>query len=392
LYAYHKVNPLVLIDKYDVPLNAAHQARCFSYVRDIISAMFSMGLKTNMNLQAAVITGCLQIAKNQIFKGLNNLAIYPVTSAQFANAFGFTEEETLQLLRSYHLEDRITDVKAWYDGYHIGRYEIYNPFSLLNFIRECMVNPKATCGNYWASSSGDALLREMLTSTAGDVSLKETFEKLLSGSSAEVQVDQTIVYDTMTENNAAVMGTLLFSGYLTTREDLGDGKYLLRIPNGEVLSSFRTLAAQYNEEKRAGGVNEFVQLLLDGDAVTASEMLTDKIQSVLCSIDRDDQRGENHYHSFLAGYFSFEKSKIWQVRSQDVRANGRTDFTLINYATNQVIILEEKVARSQEEILPKRREGMAQMRTYNEAYQKDGFSVLDYVIVYYRLSAFITKA
>ncbi|MCH3908000.1 MAG: AAA family ATPase [Sphaerochaeta sp.] len=124
LFTYHHIRPIILIDEYDVPLNTAHQAECFPFVRDIIGAMFSKGLKTNMNVQAAIITGCLQIAKNQIFTGLNNLAIYTVTDPLFTTGFGFTEEETKALLSTFGLQGRMEDVKNNYDGYHIGKEDI----------------------------------------------------------------------------------------------------------------------------------------------------------------------------------------------------------------------------------------------------------------------------
>lgn len=124
--------------------------------------------------------------------------------------------------------------------------------------------------------------------------------------------------------------------------------------------------------------------------------MSDKIRSILCYRDKTDKKDraydENHYHYFLAGYFAFQKSKGWEIRSQNVRANNRTDFSLINYNMNQVIVIEEKVAAVQDEILAKRREGIAQVGRYNEEYRKEGFDVLNYVIAYNNLSAYITKA
>lgn len=171
--------------------------------------MSSAGLKTNQYVQVAIITGCLQITKNQIFTGLNNLEIYPVTRPLYASYFGFTQEETSSLLSYYGLKNKEDEVKTNDNGYYIENLSIYNPFSLLNFVKDVFVDKNTVCKNYWASSSGNALLWEMLESAKDNSKLKAAFEALLSGSSVPVLVDETINYDTMTENNAVIMGTLL---------------------------------------------------------------------------------------------------------------------------------------------------------------------------------------
>lgn len=160
LYRQHGVKPIVMIDEYDVPLNNAHYDHQYKLMVNVMREMFSNGLKTNDSLQAGIITECLQIAKNQIFTGFNNLDVYTVARPLFAQYFGFSKDEAFQLLHTYDLDCRMDDVRDNYDGYRIGKYAIYNPFSLLNFVQDAREGKNAECQNYWASTSGDMLLRQ----------------------------------------------------------------------------------------------------------------------------------------------------------------------------------------------------------------------------------------
>jgi hypothetical protein len=190
----------------------------------------------------------------------------------------------------------------------------------LNFVERAIADKNAFCGNYWASSSGDALLKEMLVSSNTNTELKYAFERLLSRQTVDVLVDKTIVYDTMMESNAAIMGTLLFSGYLTAEKELADGRYLLRIPNYEVLSCFRTLVDACNEEERGKNVNAFIRLLVQQDAIGASEILTEKIQSILCYTDKadkqDQKRNETLITIFLRDISHLKKAKAGRPKAK----------------------------------------------------------------------------
>jgi hypothetical protein len=303
LYLKNKVKPLVFIDEYDVPLNDAHQHGFFDAFVSVISGMFSSGLKDNLYVGGAVITGCLQIAKNQIFTGLNNPAICPVTSAKYARYFGFTKDETTELLHYYGLDSRMDDVRDNYDGYSMGKYSIYNPFSVMNFVSDVLADPKISCKNYWASTSGNALLGEMLASCKEKKhdKLKTTFEGLLTGNPvAGIRIDDTIVYATMKESDAAIMGTLLFSGYLTVVKDESDGVYTLRIPNREVLSTFRTLVDQYNETVQASSGGKLLCDFTEGNVPGAETDIADSLKRI---ISLDDLRKDKEYfmHGFLLG-------------------------------------------------------------------------------------------
>jgi len=295
LYLKTKVKPLVFVDEYDVPLNDAHQNGFFDAFVSVISGMFSSGLKDNLYVGGAVITGCLQIAKNQVFTGLNNPAICPVTSAKYAQYFGFTKEETTELLHYYGLDSRMDDVRDNYDGYSMGKYSIYNPFSLVNFVKRAIGDKDAPCGNYWVSTSGNALLKEMLKSCSNETNegLQGKFEALLTGNPvADIRIDDTIVYATMKESDAAIMGTLLFSGYLTVVNDERNGVYTLRIPNREVLSTFRTLVDQYNKKESTVPNGLLLDAFVKGNVIQARSFLENSLKTVISyhdmAIDKED--------------------------------------------------------------------------------------------------------
>jgi hypothetical protein len=391
LYLKNKVKPLVFIDEYDVPLNDAHQHGFFDAFVSVISGMFSSGLKDNLYVKGAVITGCLQIAKNQIFTGLNNPAVYPVTDPTFAQYFGFTKEETAELLHYYGLDSRMDDVRDNYDGYSMGQYSIYNPFSLVNFVKRAVGDKDAPCDDYWSSTSGNALLWEMLESCKENEELREMFEKLLSGGPVErITIDSTIVYSTMKESTAAIMGTLLFSGYLTVVKNEGNDVYTLRIPNKEVLSTFKGLVRQYNERLNKQAVPYLVEKFIDGDIENAQTYINDLLCSVL--VVRDKDTSENNFHYFLAAILAMTKVSRWEILSQDQGRKGFADFAIVG-TNNKAIIIEEKVAKDVDEVDKLYDEGARQIETnaYAEKYEKLHYKLYKYVIVYLDMRANIKK-
>jgi len=388
LFRQYKRKPIVLIDEYDVPLNAAFESGCFDFMRNLIRDMFSNGLKTNDSIQAAVITGCLQIAKNQIFTGLNNLAVHTVTDVLFSKYFGFTEDETIEMLRYYGIDSRNCDVQKNYDGYCIGDDSLYNPFSLLNFVSRAIVSESAECGNYWVSTSGNAQLSKMLSFSSEDPLLKDQFERLLGGQAIQAAVDQSVVYDSMMDNNGAIMGTLLFSGYLTAVQSCGNGEYLLRIPNMEVLSCFKVLAAECNKTASRKNTPLLLKAFLDNDIDRAEEYLDSLFGSILRS--RDKTASESSYHFFLAAVLAMNPLPDWKFSSQDQGIKGFADFVLTN-RTNDAIIIEEKAVSRLNEIRSAAADALKQIdeRKYSADYISAGYNVKEYAIVYFDNTAHI---
>ena len=383
LYLYHHVKPIVLIDEYDVPLNAAHENNYFEYAITLIREMFSRGLKTNQNISGGVITGCLQIAKNQIFTGLNNLSIYSVLDPLYSSVFGFTKEEVRTMLSYYGLLKREEDVKQNYDGYFFGEERVYNPFSILNFISRAISSPSARCESYWSNSSGDALLKEMLLSIKDDAKLKDIFETLLSGRESEVDVDVTVTYDSMTNSFSSIMGTLLFTGYLTAIKALDGNSYLVKIPNREVLSCFKSIVKEYNDKIIKVPYNALVKAFINGDSLTVNALIDRKVSTILSFNDFGIDK-EYAPHLFLLGSLSLDDNQDWMIESQREEGDGRPDISLFNYKEKKAIIIEIKYARKDDKQTLDDLTALALAQIEREHYDKrflnNGYSVVKWGI------------
>ena len=401
LYDYHHIRPIVLIDEYDVPLNTAYNVGLFEFVVNIISSMFSNGLKTNRILEFALITGCLQIAKNQIFTGFNNPTIDTVADYNYSSYFGFTKAETKELLTYYNLDHRYQDVLDCYDGYRIGFDDIINPFSILCFIKKALANNKIACGYYWANTSGNVLLLKMLKSISQKANLKKDFESLLSGQTINVTLDTTVTYDSMIDNDAAIMGTLLFSGYLTRAEEphltdgaeVGESKltYMnswVKIPNNEVMFCFNTIVKEFNKQLSDEKLPFIISSLLDKDIAGTCDYLNNLYSSILEARDKNNK--ENNYHYFLATILALNPVEGWEYRSQDQGKKGYSDFVLVGNRT--AIIIEEKNISSYKEIDKATAEAFKQIKDtdYEARYEKMEYTILKYAIVYCKHEAFIS--
>lgn len=205
LAAFHGKKALILIDEYDVPLENAWENGFYERMLGFIRSLFESALKTNPSLEFAVITGCLRISRESIFTGLNNLEVHSLMSGRYGDSFGFTEAEVRRMLSDYGLEDRVCEVKAWYDGYQIGGQEIYNPWSIVNYIRGAMAGepfPKA----YWSNTSSNSIVKELVENA--DFEARNEIEHLLSGGSIETPVYEDVTYDTVKQSKDSLWNFL----------------------------------------------------------------------------------------------------------------------------------------------------------------------------------------
>ncbi|MDD4397910.1 MAG: hypothetical protein PHT39_10105, partial [Sphaerochaetaceae bacterium] len=232
--------------------------------------------------------------------------------------------------------------------------------------------------------SGNAQLSQMLSFSSEDLLLKDQFERLLGGQSIQASVDQSVVYDSTMDNNGAIMGTLLFSGYLSADHSCGNGEYLLRIPNMEVLSCFRVLAAECNKTASRVKTPILLQAFLDDNINKAEEYLDSLFGSILRS--RDKTARESSYHFFLAAVLAMNPLPDWKFSSQDQGIKGFADFVLTN-RTNDAIIIEEKAVSRLNEI----RSAAVDIdeRKYSADYISAGYNVKEYAIVYFDNTAHI---
>ena len=272
LYKHYGKKTILLIDEYDVPLDKAFQNGYYKEMTTLIRGMFGEALKTNDSLQFAVLTGCLRVSKESIFTGLNNFKVVSITDSRFDEQFGFTDEEVQRLLADYHLKDHIEETKEWYDGYLFGNIEIYNPWSTLMYV-DCKLNSSDNKPiSFWANTSGNDLVVNYIQN--GSDELHEGFEQLIQGKSLTKYIKPELTYREM-DNINNIYSFLLLTGYLKIKEDLGENKYKLIIPNKEVYEIYKQSFMSYFEDYTFVRKENLYQSLVKGDVDHANEILGD---------------------------------------------------------------------------------------------------------------------
>ncbi len=342
MYAYYGKPAILLIDEYDVPLSKASEYGYYSKMLNMIRSIMSTSFKTNRFLQFAVITGCLRIAKESIFTGVNNFKNNSIAGSHYLDSFGFTEEEVEQMLRAAGLIDRLSSVKQWYDGYHFGKYDIYCPWDVLNYVADVLHEPDKAFGNYWKDTSHNSIIKQFVGRDGMDVNDK--FEMLLSGRSIRERIteDSTYYFENAAEND--FWSILYFTGYLTidrvsTAEAVSDdGRVYLKIPNEEIRTIFGDSIVEWFRETigiKTAERNEMFAAWWNGD----EKKVTDAVSVILSDTISYYDYNENYYHAFIAGLFS---GAGYLLSSNDENGIGRSDVIVKDRKTRKVIIIEIK--------------------------------------------------
>lgn len=245
LYTYYQQKVIVLIDEYDVPLQAGYQNNYYEEMVEFLRSVFSSALKTNDALEKGVMTGCLRISKESIFTGLNNFTAYSVLNNISSESFGFTELEVKQLLKDYNLSEKMDEVKEWYDGYQFGNKEIYNPWSTLIYVKNITQDVSFKPISFWANTSGNDIVVKYIQN--GDKKLRKEFDVLMSGQSLIKYIKPELTYREM-DNINNIYSFLLLTGYLKVIKDRGENQYELVIPNKEVFEIYKQSFMSYFED------------------------------------------------------------------------------------------------------------------------------------------------
>ena len=342
---------ILLIDEYDVPLDKAQANGYYQEMLDVIRGMLSTSLKTNEFLKFAVITGCLRIPKESIFTGVNNFAAYSVLDEEFSSYFGFTQEEITDLLKYYHLEDKVDVVKDWYDGYLFGNTEIYCPWDAMSYVSALKMRKKAKPKAYWENTSGNDAFKAFFE-LAGD-SINEQFEALLNGKTITENVTNALTYEEAYKSEENLWSILLMTGYVTVanQEDLEDQDdedgsvgIELRIPNREIVQIFqKAVVEHFKQSVDQNRVSELMNSLWDGDEEKASEILSDLLFETISYWDYH----EDYYHAFLAGIFA---GRGYVPKSNKERGLGRPDVSLKDYKNRRAMIIETKKSDSKDKL------------------------------------------
>lgn len=226
---------VVLIDEYDVPLAKAYENNFYDKMVLLLRNLFGNVLKTNASLAFAVLTGCLRIAKESIFTGLNNFTVYSITDDEFDETFGFTSEEVQEMLSYYGLSSHFEEVKEWYDGYRFGNADVYCPWDVVNYCKDHRESQNAAPKNYWMNTSGNDVINHFIDSISDNGMLtKDVLERWVNGEVITQRVDEMVTYKDLYSNIDNLWSTLFMTGYLTQRGYIGNGYYSLAVPNREI--------------------------------------------------------------------------------------------------------------------------------------------------------------
>ena len=376
----HYGKPIILlIDEYDVPLAKASANGYYKEMLDVMKGIMQ-AMKDNSALQLAVITGCLRIAKESIFTGTNNFVSDTITSSRLNEYFGFTQAEVDQLLQDTGLTDHAEDLKAWYDGYHFGEFDIYCPWDVMNYLQDLQFDPSKKPVSYWKNTSDNAIIRSFIDYSGPSISKK--LELLLSGGYIVQTIEEDLTYDYLHSSEDNLWSILYLTGYLTRVREIpaSDGALALTIPNAEVKEIFRsTIQKWFKDSSQTWNRQAMFQALWAGD----SETLTKEIGKLLRKTISYHDYKEDFYHAFLAGILA---SFHYSVESNREHGEGRSDIVVYDEENSRVVIFEAKVAKSPEE-LPKACDAalrQIEARQYAEDLRDEYDEILCYGIAFYK--------
>lgn len=383
LYAYYQQKVIVLIDEYDVPLQAAYQNNYYEEMVEFLRSVFSSALKTNDALEKGVMTGCLRISKESIFTGLNNFTAYSVLNNISSESFGFTELEVKQLLKDYNLSEKMDEVKEWYDGYQFGNKEIYNPWSTLMYVKNITQDVSFKPISFWANTSGNDLVVKYIQN--GDKKLRKEFDVLMSGQSLIKYIKPELTYREM-DNINNIYSFLLLTGYLKVIKDRGENQYELIIPNKEVYEIYKQSFMSYFEDYTTSRKGELYQEFVDGDAKKVNLLLNDIL---LRSISYFDNQ-ESFYHGFLVGLLN-----DYEVVSNKESGNGRFDVCVLpENILGTIVLIECKHSISEDNLIDDAKEGARQIveQKYLEEHRfKKYENAVGYGISFYKKQCYVVK-
>ena len=335
LKAHHSSNVIVLIDEYDRAITDTFDTDLQTQIIGFMSSFLSSSLKDNRSLQMAYITGVMQVAKAGLFSGLNSLSVNNVSSTESDERFGFTEREIRDMLEYYEHPEKFDEVRDWYDGYRFGNAEVYNPFSVMNYISK-----KFVPNSYWSNSGSDRPLRWMLERI--DAASMDVVTKIIDGGSAESRIRFDIRYnDLRLLRGDDLYSLMVMTGYLKS-EHVSDDIYRISIPNKEVMTALDRVISEFvpmNEEL----YSRFCQAAVDGDAKTMEDVLG----FILDGISYFDLRAENSYEIVMV-LIMRGILRNYDVDTQRRKGNGRTDMILTPRREGATpMVIELKVADSQ---------------------------------------------
>ena len=388
LQKHYGKKTIILIDEYDVPLDKAFQNGYYKEFVALIRGVLGQALKTNEALQFAVLTGCLRVSKESILTGLNNFKVLSITDTRFDEQFGFTEAEVKTLLEAYHLENHMSEIKEWYDGYRFGDADVYCPWDVMNHVDKLWENPDAEPESYWINSSSNDLVKRFISKA--DRTTREEIEQLLAGGKIEKEIRLELTYDEIDSSIDNVWSVLFTTGYLTQVGKPKRSVYQLKIPNAEVREVFRYQISEWFKntvQNDMVGLRPFWKAFSEGNAQGVEEILTETLGRTISVLDPkgSGSEKESFYHAFLSGMLV--GNGAWGVFSNKESGNGFADLMVETENPNAGFVIELKSVEKISELDSACKKAMAQIhdRQYDAYLRNEGRNdIWAYGIAFYK--------
>lgn len=386
LEKYYEKKVIVLIDEYDVPLAKANENGYYDQMVLLVRNLFENVLKTNSSLKFAVLTGCLRVAKESIFTGLNNFKTNSILDEEYDETFGFVDDEVKEMLHYYGQDTHYETVKEWYDGYRFGNADVYCPWDVINYCDAHRRNPMLPPENYWTNTSGNDVLKHFIESAGAAKGLAKTdLERLVNGEIVEKDIREDLTYNELYASMDNLWSTLFMAGYLTHKGRVDTKRFRLAVPNREIrnIITEQVLALfKQNVEKDGQLLNDFCTALSDGHTDEVERLFSEYMKKTISVRDTFARKElkENFYHGLLLGILGFKAG--WSVMSNRESGNGFSDIMIMIDDAEIGIVIEVKYAESHDlEAVCK--DALKQMidKRYTEYFEQQGIKkILKYGI------------
>lgn len=386
LKEYYGKKVIILIDEYDVPLDKAFENNYYNEMIILLRNMLEQSLKTNDNLYMAVLTGCLRIARESIFTGLNNFNIFSITDQYFDEYFGFTDKEVKEILQYYKVPEAFEQTKKWYDGYRFGNTDIYCPWDVINHCRALKVEPDVTPQPYWINTSGNYIVKRFIEKA--NQQTRREIEQLIEGKAIQKEIRLELTYNELDSTIENLWSVLFATGYLTQQGKPQGRTYSLIIPNESIRQIFIEQIQEWFKEttrKDENRLKDFCKAFEEGNAEAIEEQFNNYLMKTISIRDTFTTKKENFYHGVLLGLLSYDPD--WYITSNQESGDGYSDIMIEAEQARIGIIIEVKYAENIKTLDKACQKALKQIKekNYDQKLEEEGYeTILNYGIACYK--------
>ena len=386
LKEYYGKKVIILIDEYDVPLDKAFENNYYNEMIILLRNMLEQSLKTNDNLYMAVLTGCLRIARESIFTGLNNFNIFSITDQYFDEYFGFTDKEVKEILQYYKVPEAFNQTKKWYDGYRFGNTDIYCPWDVINHCRALKIEPDATPQPYWINTSGNYIVKRFIEKA--NQQTRREIEQLIEGKAIQKEIRLELTYNELDIAIENLWSVLFATGYLTQQGKPQGRTYSLIIPNESIRQIFIEQIQEWFKEttrKDENRLKDFCKAFEEGNAEAIEEQFNNYLMKTISIRDTFTTKKENFYHGVLLGLLSYDPD--WYITSNQESGDGYSDIMIEAEQARIGIIIEVKYAENIKTLDKACQKALKQIKekNYDQKLEEEGYeTILNYGIACYK--------